>query len=200
MESSQSGACSVHLLSPGSQLSGLWLQVIPSKHRHRMAPAVFRYALRVYLGLPLPGGASLATNRCDECLMVVDTLGSHWLSTCPSSRAAFTRRHTAVNHAICTALLGTGYTSTLEPSLLDPNPQGGNPGLRADQLVYGLEGQPEAFVDVAITCPTAPTLLAGTQFRRGKAARTKFQQKYRKYATAVRTQPGGIELQPNLCH
>ena len=130
--------------------------------------------------------------------MVVDTLGSHQLSTCPSSRAAFTRRHTAVNHAIRTALLGAGYTSTLEPSLLDPNPQDGNLGLRADQLVYGLEGQLETFVDVAITCPTAPTLFAGTQFRRGKAAQTRLQQKYRKYATAVRTQPGGMWLQPHF--
>ena len=83
------GARLARLPSLGSQLSGLWLQVIPSQHRHRIAPAVFRYASRVYLGLPLPGGASPATRRCHDCLMVVDTLGSHWLSTCPSSRAAF---------------------------------------------------------------------------------------------------------------
>lgn len=36
-----------------------------------------------------------------------------------------------------------------------------DPGLRADQLVYGLEGRPDTSVDVAIACPTAPTFSVG---------------------------------------
>lgn len=46
-------------------------------------------------------------------LMVVDTHGSHWLSTCPSSRVAFMKCHTAVNYGIHTVLPGAEYTSTL---------------------------------------------------------------------------------------
>ena len=56
LELSASGARLAQLLSLGSQLSGLWLQVIPSQARQGMVPAVFRYVLRVYLGLPIPGG------------------------------------------------------------------------------------------------------------------------------------------------
>ena len=198
LELSASGARLAQLLSLGSQLSGLWLQVIPSQARHRMVPAVFRYALRVYLGLPIPGGSLLSTRRCQDCHAVVDTLGSHWLSTCPASRAAFTRRHTAVNHSIRAALHEAGYTTTLEPLLMDPDPHQDHPGLRADLLVFGIDGQPDTYVDVAITCPTAPSFLEGTQARRGKAAHMKFQQKHRKYASTVRAQPGGVGLQPHF--
>ena len=75
---------------------------------------------------------------------------------------------------------------------------GRKPRLRADQLAYGLAGQLDTFVDVAITCPTAPTTLSGTPFRHGKAVQTKFQHKYREYATAAWTQPGGMGLQPQF--
>lgn len=57
------GARSAHLPSLGSQPSGLWLHVIPSKSGHRIASAVFIYAPRASLGLPVPGGASLVTRR-----------------------------------------------------------------------------------------------------------------------------------------
>lgn len=76
-----------HQLGLGSQLSGFWLQVISPQAGHRMAFAVFRSALRVYLGLPVLGGASLSTRTCPDCLRVVDPFSSHWLSMCPASRA-----------------------------------------------------------------------------------------------------------------
>lgn len=78
-----------------------------------MALAVFRHALRVFLGLLPPGGASLAIWRCHDCPKEVDTLRSPWLSTNLFTRAAFTSCDTAVNHAIRAALLGARYTSTL---------------------------------------------------------------------------------------
>lgn len=84
------------------------------------------------------------------------------------------------------------------PSLSDPNPQEDIPEFRADESVFGIEGQPDTSVDVFCTCPTAPTLLAGTRCRRGKRTQTKCQQKYRKYDTAVRTDPGVAGLQPDL--
>lgn len=110
----------------------------------------------------------------------------------------FTRQYIAVIHSVPTALPGGGYTSTLKLSLLDPISRQNNPGVRTDHLVHRLEGQPDTFLDVAIACPTAPTFLGSTQFRRGKAVQQKFQQKYRKYATAVRAQPGVADFQPQF--
>ena len=52
LELSASGARLARLLSLGSQLSGLWLQVIPSQARHRMVPAVLRYAHGSIWGYP----------------------------------------------------------------------------------------------------------------------------------------------------
>lgn len=106
-----------------------------------------------------------------------------------------TRHLRNVNHAIRTALLWAGYYPTLEPLCLDSSLWGFNPELRADQLVYGIEVQRDTFVDVAITCPTPPTFLAKTQFCCRNAARMKFQEKLRKYAAMVRTQPGGTGFQ-----
>lgn len=114
-------------------------------------------ALRVHLGLPLVGSAYLATRACRDCRMVVDTLGSRWLSTCPFSRAVFKRRHSAVNRTVSTYLYGAVCISTLEPSVSDPNPHQDYPRLRADQLVHGLVDQHDTFVNVTIACPTAPT-------------------------------------------
>lgn len=86
----------------------------------------------------------------------------------------------------------------------------GNCGLQADQLAYGTEGQPKTFVDVANTCPVAPTfltgkqfrtcraaptLLAGMQFRSDKADQVKLQRKSQAIRT-VRTRPGMAGLQP----
>lgn len=126
-----------------------------------MAQAVFIYALRVFLRLPIPGDASLATQRCPGWLVAVDTIGSNGLSSCPSRARPLSER---------TAQLGADCNSTFDLVLLDldRNRQQSDPGLRANPLVYGIEGQPHSFVDVAITCPTLHTILAGTQFRRGK--------------------------------
>lgn len=98
---------------------------------------------------------------------------------------AFAGRHTAINHTIQIVLYGTGYTSTLELSLLYSTSNRDDPGFRADQLVSGLEDQRDTFVNVAIICPTAPKFLVGTQFRGEKAARFEFQEKHRKHATAT---------------
>ncbi|MEO1573318.1 MAG: hypothetical protein AAFU51_18980, partial [Bacteroidota bacterium] len=83
---------------------------------------------------------------------------------------------TAVNHSIRAALYEAGYTTTLDPLLMDLDPYQYHPGLRVDLLVSEIDGQPDTYVDVAITCPTAPTFFEGTQTRRGEAAHVKFQQ------------------------
>lgn len=79
------------------------------------------------------------SQRCQDCFMAVDTLGPSWPSSSPPSRAAFTRRHTEVNQAIRLVLLQAGYDLTLELLLLNSDLQEGNPGLRADQLVYRID-------------------------------------------------------------
>lgn len=50
-----------------------------------------------------------------------------------------------------------------------PNCQEHNFGLRANRTVYGIEGQPDTIVDVAVIRPTAPTFLSSAQMRRGEA-------------------------------
>ena len=143
--------------------------------------------------------ASPTTLRlCPVCHTQVDTLRTHWLSTCPTSRSAFTRRHTSLNHAIRAALHRAGYSTTLEPQLLDPTPETGNAGLRADLLVFGNEGLPDCFLDVALTCLTAPSFASRAQPRRGTAAARKFQEKVYKYERAVHSQPGSAGLRPDF--
>lgn len=111
--------------------------VVPSETKDGIALAVFRYDLRVLSGLSFPGSTSLTACICHESLIVVDTLVSHWLRTYPSFAAAFTRLHTAVNHAIRIALYESNYTSTLEPSLGDSSTYQHNLVLREDELVNG---------------------------------------------------------------
>lgn len=78
------------------------------------------------------------------------------------------------------ALHVAGNTATLKSSLVDPSTHRDKPGIRTHSPVLGMEGQPNAIVDVAMT---------STQFHRAKTAQLKFQQKYRKYANAVQAQP-----------
>ena len=198
LENASTGDHKTRLLSLGSTLSGLWLQVVPSQPRHRMAPATFRFAIRAYLGLPLPGCSPPTLRMCPVCHAQVDTIGTHWLSTCPTSRAAFTRRHTALNHTVRAAFHRAGYSTTLEPQLFDPTPETGNVGLWADLLVFATEGLPDCFVDVAVTCPTAPSYSTRAQSRRGTAAARKFQEKMHKYERAVHRQPGSLGLRPEF--
>lgn len=84
---------------------------------------------------------------------------------------------------------------TLGPSLTEPNPHEGDSGLRANFLVFGIEGKPDSYVEVEINSHTAPTSSVGTQARRGKAAKLKFQRKHRKYATAILAQLGTAGFQ-----
>lgn len=72
LELSTWGARGARLPNHGLQLSGLWLQAISAQTRHKVFPAFFRCTLWIYLGLPLPGGGSLATRGCHDCLMVVN--------------------------------------------------------------------------------------------------------------------------------
>lgn len=51
---------------------------------------------------------------------------------------------------------------------------------------------------MAITCPTVPISLEGTQICRGKAVHMKFQQRHSKYIKAVRAEPGTAGLQPHF--
>ena len=138
MENASTGDHKTRLLSQGSTLSGLWLQVVPSQPRHRMAPATFRFAIRAYLGLPLPGRPPPTLRMCPACHAQVDPIGTYWLSTCTTARAAFTRRHTALNHTVRAAFHKAGYfPPLLEPQLFAPIPKTGNVGLRTDLLAVG---------------------------------------------------------------
>lgn len=111
-------------------------------------------------GYTFPEAAFLATRRYHDCPIVVRTLRSHWLRTCPSSRAAYRRPHSAVKHAICTALHEVSYTSALEPSLLVLNFHLGNPRLGEDQQIDGIESQSDDCADLPLTRPVAPTFVA----------------------------------------
>lgn len=141
--------------------------MIPSQARQRITPAAFRYALKVHLKLSLPGSATFSTHKCDGCSMVMHTLDLYWLSLCPFSRVEITRRQTAIFRAIHIGLRGAGFCN--------------------DVLGFESEG-PGTLVDVATTCPTAPSSSAGTQLRRGNPVQMKSSLKNRKYFTAVRAQ------------
>ena len=52
---------------------------------------------------------------------------------------------------------------------MDLNPRQDRPGFRADILVFGIDSQPDTYVDVAVTCPTVPTFLEEAQGRRGRS-------------------------------
>ena len=158
------------LLSLGPTLSGLWLQVKSSRLQHRMAPATFRFAIRAYLGLPLPGSSPPTLQMCPVYHAQVDTIGTHWLSTCPTFPAAFTRRHTALYQTVRTAFHKAGYFTTLEPQLFDPTLETGSVGLRADLLVFGTEGPPDCPTGVAVTCTIAPSYSTTTHSCCGTAA------------------------------
>lgn len=82
-------------------------------------------------------------------------MGTHWLSICLTSRAAFTACHTAMNHVIPAALLSAVYPDMLVLRLWDLIPTTENTGSKADLFVFVLKGLPDCFVDVAVTCPTA---------------------------------------------
>lgn len=111
--------------------AGLWLQVISSRFGQRLALPVFICALRVCLR-PRPPKVPLWTSA-DATTSGRGYPHIHPLTTCPSSRAAFTRLHTAVR-------------VSQEP---------------LNQVVCGLEVQADISVDLAITCPAAPTFLFG---------------------------------------
>lgn len=128
--------------------------------KFRLAPGTFRYALRGYQGLPLPGCSPPIHRLCAVCHMQMDTLGTHRLVTFPTSRSAFIRRHTSLNHTFRAPVHRPGYSTTLEPQLLDPiseTGETGNVGPRSDFLVSRTKRLPKRFVDVAVTCPTAPS-------------------------------------------
>lgn len=92
--------------------------------------------------------------------------------------------------------LGQAITR-LALSLLDPNLEETDLGLRADQLVFGIERRPGTFADVTSTSPTVPTFPADTEFRCKNAARMKFQYTYRKYTTSVPALYGNARRQPS---
>lgn len=76
VELAASGVRLAHKLTWAHSRVDSGFQLIPSQARHEMTPALFWSAFRVYPGLPMPGGASLATRRCPDCLEVVDPFGA----------------------------------------------------------------------------------------------------------------------------
>lgn len=78
--------------------------------------------------------------------------------------------------------------TTLDPSIMDLNPTLGGSGLRADLLVFRIDGHSDTEKDVAITCPTAPPFLKDAQVCFNKAAHTRFQQKCQKDTQAIRAE------------
>lgn len=148
---------------------------------------------------PDPFGAP-PSSRCLFCYPTIhacskgidDLRALRWLSTCLSSRTAFLKRHTKVNHTVRTLALEAPFTSTLEVPALDPSPHESSPGLRTGQLIYAIENRPVVLVNVAITCPTASIVFAEKQLCCGTAAHMESRQKQRKRATAARRQSGVV--------
>lgn len=129
--------------------------------------------------------------------MRMGTLGTHWLPTCATLRSAFIGQLTALNHATRMALHRAGYSTTLEPQLLDPKPktsttrETGNACPRVHRrkvqhlFVYVSEWLPHCFVDAVVNCPSALSFAPRGQPRRGTAAAGKFQE--RTQSTKART-------------
>lgn len=117
---------------------------------------------------------------------------------CPSSRAAFTWRRIAINHSTRPALHRASYSTILEPLLIEPNPSQSKPGLCADLLVCGIDGHSDIYVDVAITCPSAPTYIESFQVRRGKAVHTNSSRNTGSMQRRFEGQPGPQGLLPSF--
>lgn len=90
-----------------------------------------------------------------------------------TGRAPYTTK--LLNHTVCAALRGAGYSTTMWLQLLDPTPQTGDAGLWADFLVFGTEVLPDYSVVLVITCPTAPFSSLSAQLRREPRAAGKVQ-------------------------
>lgn len=89
------GLGSAPLRGLGSQLSALWLQVIPnSQDQPQNAPCGSQICpmglLGAIWGYPFQHVPLLAPRRCHDCLTETNILNSPWLSTSSSSCEAFT--------------------------------------------------------------------------------------------------------------
>lgn len=89
--------------------------------------------------------------------------------------------HAALHKPSCSTILGSSkiareLSSGLSKTLRGPS------GVKS-------KSQLSTFVDVTITCPTAPRFLEGTQFRCDKAAKAELKEKCRNYTTVDRAQP-----------
>lgn len=80
---------------------------------------------------------------------------------------------------------------------MDPIPEAGDAGLRADHLVLGDEELKDGFVDVAATWPTVVSFMATAQSRRRRTA-VRTLQKARKYQRAVHDQARSAHLRLGL--
>lgn len=175
---------------PGIPSSGLWIQLVSSQAGYRMTSATFRYTLCAYLGLPQPGCFLPDIRSCPACHMQTDALGTHWVSTFSTFRSALTRWHASRNRTTQVALHRAGYSTTVEPRLLDPILDTGNAGLRPDISVS--KGRPYwrpcALVCMPVTRPRAPPFASRAQSRHWTAAVGKYHEEVRKYEWAVDSQ------------
>lgn len=88
------------------------------------------------------------------------------LITCPSTKVAINRRHTIVNRQNRPALHLAEQTMIRKSRFLDRNWDTRTTAFRADCLVFGRDGPPNYFLDVAVTCSTAYSFPVGEQRRR----------------------------------
>jgi len=185
------------VLSAGGPGAGAWLRGIPVTDRMRAAPAVFRLALVLRLGVPIPELGGCVTS-CGGCGAAHDCFGRH-PSVCGSGNrlGLWTDRHDAVQRAIMWVFRRAGQSirAVGQQHLFGSagwTPSGGY--LLADLFVpsYRAVGR-HLFIDVAVADPGGLTPLTSSPssaMEVGRAAHLRLADKHRKYDGPTRSVGG----------
>ena len=175
--------------SCSGQHAGSWLAVFPTSFHTTARSCHYRLALRIRLGIWLPGLAS-GSITCGGCGLPVDPQGMHY-GFCKNRHGVWTTRHdtleAALHHVLCYLRQRVRYTrgaGNLFNDVRPPRSRGNKPGWRrADLVIDGYRGiGRHLFLDVAIPDPCCPTArAAGSATSTGAAASAKEKYKQNKY-------------------
>ena len=180
------------LKSCAGQWAGSWLSVFPTTFRTTARSCHYRLALRIRLGIWLPG---LASNSiiCGGCSSRVDPQGKHY-GFCKNRSGVWNVRHdtleSTLHHVLCYLRQRVRYTRGAGNLLNDVRPPstGGKINYRRTDLViegyYGIGRH--LFLDVAIPDPCCLSARnAGSMTSSGAAASAKEKAKQNKYNALV---------------